>query len=205
MLGCHDGIPVLDLKGKEVNGKYNKGLLEDKEIETIMNTIMERGGRVKNLYDAEGKKISYYQINATFFSALGENEQKLLLARAVQMFMPGIPQVWYLDIFAGKKDHAAANKGGSGGHKEINRTTLSYEDIKQGLQKDVVINQLKIMRLRNTLKAFLGQVSINKTSKDKLSILWSYKESNALLKADLKTFAFSISYTEDKINTSLDF
>ena len=205
MLGCHDGIPVLDLKGKEIDGNYNKGLLDDKEIETIMNTIMERGGRVKNLYDAEGKKISYYQVNATFFSALGENEQKLLLARAVQMFMPGIPQVWYLDIFAGKNNHAAADKGGSGGHKEINRTTLSYEDIKQGLQKDVVINQLKIMRLRNTLKAFLGQVSINKTSKDKLSILWSYKESNALLKADLKTFAFSISYTEDKINTSLDF
>jgi sucrose phosphorylase len=23
---CHDGIPVLDLKGKEVNGVYNKGL-----------------------------------------------------------------------------------------------------------------------------------------------------------------------------------
>jgi sucrose phosphorylase len=25
MLGCHDGIPVLDLKGKLVNGVYNKG------------------------------------------------------------------------------------------------------------------------------------------------------------------------------------
>ena len=54
MLGCHDGIPVLDLKGKEVNGTYNKGLLEDSEIETIMNTILDRGGRVKNLYDASG-------------------------------------------------------------------------------------------------------------------------------------------------------
>jgi sucrose phosphorylase len=47
MLGCHDGIPVLDLKGKLVNGVYNKGLLEDSEIEGIMSTIMERGGRVK--------------------------------------------------------------------------------------------------------------------------------------------------------------
>jgi sucrose phosphorylase len=41
MLGCHDGIPVLDLKGKLVNGVYNKGLLEDSEIEGIMSTIME--------------------------------------------------------------------------------------------------------------------------------------------------------------------
>ena len=29
MLGCHDGIPVLDLKGKIIDGIYNKGLLED--------------------------------------------------------------------------------------------------------------------------------------------------------------------------------
>ena len=205
MLGCHDGIPVLDLKGKEVNGKYNKGLLEDKEIETIMNTIMERGGRVKNLYDPSGKKISYYQINATFFSALGENEQKLLLARAIQMFMPGIPQVWYLDIFAGKNNYVAADKGGSGGHKEINRTTLFQEDIELCLKKEIVINQLKIMRLRNTLKAFLGKVSIENVPENKLSILWSNKDSNAHLKADLKTCTFSISYTENNVNKKLDF
>ena len=103
---------------------YNKGLLEDNEIEDIMNIILERGGRVKNLYDPSGKKISYYQVNATFFSALGENEQKLLLARAIQLFMPGIPQIWYLDIFAGKNNYEAADEAGSGGHKEINRTTL---------------------------------------------------------------------------------
>ena len=76
MLGCHDGIPVLDLKGKQVNIGIIR-LLEDAEIERIMNTILERGGRVKNLYDPAGKKISYYQVNATFFSALGEDEQKL--------------------------------------------------------------------------------------------------------------------------------
>lgn len=205
MLGCHDGIPVLDLKGKEVNGKYNKGLLEDSEIEFIMNTVLERGGRVKNLYDAEGKKISYYQVNATFFSALGEDEQKLLLARAIQMFMPGIPQVWYLDLFAGKNNYTAADEVVSGGHKEINRTTLTKKDIELGLQKEVVINQLKIMRLRNTLKAFLGQISIRNVSKNELSILWSNKDSNAHLEANLKTFTFSISYTEDNVKVKLDF
>jgi sucrose phosphorylase len=45
----------------------NKGLLEDSEIEGIMSTIMERGGRVKKFYDPSGNKISYYQVNATFF------------------------------------------------------------------------------------------------------------------------------------------
>ena len=205
MLGCHDGIPVLDLKGKEVDGNYNKGLLEDKEIESIMNTIMDRGGRIKNLYDPSGKKLSYYQVNATFFSALGEVEQKLLLARAIQMFMPGIPQVWYLDLFAGTNNYVAADKAGSAGHKEINRTSLSKEEIEQGLQKKVVKNQLKIMRLRNTLKAFSGQINIREVSTNKLSILWLNKNSSAQLEANLETFIFSISYEEDNEKVKLNF
>ena len=205
MLGCHDGIPVLDLKGKEVNGFYNKGLLEDEEIENIMNKIIERGGRVKNLYDPLGKKISYYQVNATFFSALGENDKKMLLARAIQMFMPGTPQVWYLDIFAGKNDYKAANNGGSAGHKEINRTTLTEKDIEKGLKKEIVINQLEIMRLRNTLKAFLGEVKINESSDNEIDITWVLNEDSAQLQANVNTHNFIINYTQSGIKRTLTY
>ena len=60
----------------------------------------------------------YYQVNATYYSALGENDQKMILARAIQLFMPGKPQVWYLDLLAGKNDYAAVEKAGPAGHKE---------------------------------------------------------------------------------------
>jgi sucrose phosphorylase len=156
MLGCHDGIPVLDLKGKDIAGVARAGLLSDEEIDAVSERIIDRGGRVKNLYGPDGKKIAYYQVNATFFSALGEDERRLRLARAIQMFMPGIPQVWYLDVFAGKNDYAAADQGGTGGHKEINRTTLANSDIEQGLTRIVVRDQLELMRLRNTSPAFDG-------------------------------------------------
>ncbi|RYJ52894.1 glycosidase [Flavobacterium petrolei] len=202
MLGCHDGIPVLDLKGKEVNGVYNKGLLEDAEIESIMNTIMERGGRVKNLYDPSGNKISYYQINATFFSALGEDEQKLLLARVIQMFMPGIPQIWYLDIFAGKNNYEAADNGGSAGHKEINRTALSMNDIEEGLKTEIVKKQLEIIRLRNTSDAFSGEVEINDFADDILDIKWTNGTSIAHLIANLNNKGFTIKLTENEITTT---
>ncbi|CAM2809368.1 alpha-amylase family glycosyl hydrolase [Flavobacterium frigoris] len=205
MLGCHDGIPVLDLKGKDVNGVYNQGLLEDDEIEGIMNTIMERGGRVKNLYDPSGKKISYYQVNATFFSALGEDEQKLLLARAIQMFMPGIPQVWYLDVFAGKNNYEAADNGGSAGHKEINRTALTMQDIEQGLKTDVVKKQLEIIRLRNTSDAFLGKVEINDALDDALDIKWTNNKSVAHLIADLKTCHFTIDQIDKGTTKKMSF
>ncbi len=203
MLGCHDGIPVLDLKGKIVNGVYQKGLLDDADIEEMMALILERGGRVKNLYGADGKKISYYQVNATYFSALGENEQKLLLARAIQLFMPGTPQIWYLDIFAGTNDHQAADKAGAGGHKEINRTNLSLKDIEAGLKKEVVRQQLAMIRLRNTCKAFAGKVEFEESSETELTITWRNEAAFATLKADLKTHDFVIQYSESDSDSTL--
>lgn len=205
MLGCHDGIPVLDLKGKAIDDVYNKGLLSDGEIEGIMSKIMERGGRVKNLYDPSGNKISYYQVNATFFSALGEDERKLLLARAIQLFMPGIPQVWYLDIFAGKNNYEAADNGGSAGHKEINRTTLTLKDVEDGLKKDIVMNQLKLLRLRNTSKAFSGELKINESKDNEIDLLWVYNNEFAQLNADLNSFQFSIKYTENGEKIAMTF
>ena len=80
MLGCHDGIPMLDLKG----------LLSDEAIEKLIALIVSRGGMIKNLH---GAKNVYYQVNCTYFSALGADERKMLLARAIQLFMPGKPQV----------------------------------------------------------------------------------------------------------------
>jgi sucrose phosphorylase len=80
----------------------------------LIDLIVSRGGMVKNLH---GQKNLYYQVNATYYSALGESDQKMLLARAIQMFMPGKPQIWYLDLFAGKNDHEAVQRAGESGNQ----------------------------------------------------------------------------------------
>jgi len=203
MLGCHDGIPVLDLRGKDILGISREGLLSDEQIDNTIQRIMDRGGRVKNLYGPDGKKISYYQVNATFFSALGEDERKLRLARAIQMFMPGIPQVWYLDLFAGKNDYAAADKGGTGGHKEINRTTLSNSDIEQGLRRIVVQDQLQLIKLRNSSKAFYGELELGNTEEQSLEMTWTNGNSTATLQANLLDFGFTITHKDDSGEESL--
>ena len=132
MLGCHDGIPLLDLKG----------LLEEEDIQNLIDTVVSRGGYVKDLH---GAKNVYYQVNATYYSALGESDKRMLMARAIQLFMPGKPQVWYLDLFAGKNDYEAMAKAGVGGHKEINRSNLSLSQTDELLKKDVVIKQLELL------------------------------------------------------------
>ncbi len=200
MLGCHDGIPVLDLRGKAVDGDYREGLLSDEQIEAVIENVLARGGRIKNLYGANGEKIAYYQVNATYFSALGEDEQKLRLARAIQMFTPGIPQVWYLDLFAGSNDYAAADNGGTGGHKEINRTTLSQADIRERLGTSVVQDQLQLMRLRNTSPAFGGELEVVNSEPHLLNLVWRNAGHSASLQADLRDHGFSVSTSDGAAN-----
>ena len=196
MLGCHDGIPVLDLRGAQVGDELRPGLLDDDEIHAVMARIIERGGRVKNLYGPDGKKISYYQLNATFFSALGEDERKLRLARAIQMFMPGLPQVWYLDLFAGKNDYAAADSGGAAGHKEINRTNLSMDEVEDGLKRAIVQDQIKLIRLRNTSPAFDGELEIVDSEPHQLHMTWRGGGWEAVLEADLRGLGFSVTHQD---------
>ena len=197
MLGCHDGIPVLDLAGQEIYGVSKEGLLSDDQIEAVIDRILSRGGRVKNLYGPDGKKISYYQVNATYFSALGEDERKLRLARAIQLFVPGIPQVWYLDLFAGTNDYEAADRGGTGGHKEINRTTLELHDIEHGLKQIVVRDQLELIKLRNSSSAFYGELEIHDSAEHVLQLTWTNGACTASLNADLLEFSFSVTHRDE--------
>lgn len=180
MLGCHDGIPLLDLKG----------ILPEADIQKLIYLIVARGGLVKNLH---GQKNIYYQVNATYFSALGESEQKLLMARAIQLFMPGKPQIWYLDLFAGKNNHEAVKKAGPSGHKEINRTNFTSDEIKDALKKEVVKKQIEMIRFRNTCKAFEEGAEIRIQEEDGiLKITWNKDGFGAELTVDFISEEYEI-------------
>ncbi len=187
MLGCHDGIPLLDLKG----------LIADEQIERLIETVVKRGGCVKDLH---GKKNIYYQVNATYYSALGEDNAKLLLARAIQIFMPGKPQVWYLDLLAGENDYAAVEKAGPGGHKEINRTNLTLEQACKALKKNVVRQQLSLLRFRNSFPAFGfdAKFKILDSEPEIFKLRWENNGCTATLEANLKTYSYNIAATDEK-------
>ena len=157
-------------------------------IQALIDLVVSRGGLVKSLH---GQKNMYYQVNATYYSALGEDDRKMLLARALQLFMPGKPQVWYLDLFAGKNDLEAVARGGEAGHKEINRTNLTAQDIAAGLERPVVRDQLRLLRMRNACRAFEGgALTVEQPAPDRLILAWEREGSRARLEADLSTCAF---------------
>ena len=194
MLGCHDGIPLLDLKG----------LIPEEQIDNLIKMIVDRGGYVKDLH---GSKSIYYQVNATYYSALGEDDGKLLLSRAIQIFMPGKPQVWYLDLFAGKNAYEEVKRAGPGGHKEINRANMTLEQARKGLEKNVVLKQLSLLRFRNIFPAFGfdAKLTILGSEPQILKLCWKNNGCTATLDADLRNYHFHIIATDENGEIVYDF
>ena len=184
MLGCHDGIPLLDLKG----------IIKESQIEALIDLVVSRGGYVKNLH---GQKNMYYQVNATYYSALGEDDQKMLLARAIQMFMPGKPQVWYLDLFAGVNDHEGVRLAGVDGHKEINRTNLTMEQIETQLTKAVVKQQIELIKFRNECEAFgFDATFTSEKTAEGMILSWSNNNKKASLAVNINDYNFEITVSD---------
>jgi sucrose phosphorylase len=181
MLGCHDGIPVLDLAG----------LVPDDRIQRLIDLILSRGGIVRNLH---GQKDIYYQVYAAYYSALGEDDRKLLLARALQLFMPGKPQVWYWDLLVGKNDSAAVHRGGAEDEKAINRTNLTTGEVARRLQWPIVQEQLKLLKMRNECPAFGfdAELQVSQPDPHSLCMEWHNNGQSAVLRANLITCAFSV-------------
>lgn len=108
--------------------------------------------------------------------------------------MPGKPQIWYLDLFAGKNNLEAVEKAGSGGHKEINRTNLSMEQVQEGLRRNVVLKQLELIRFRNTCPAFMdgAKLTVMESEAHILKLQWENNGCKPTLESNLRDYSYII-------------
>ena len=142
-LDTHDGIGVVDVKD----------ILIDDEIDYASNELYKVGANVKRKYSsAEYNNLDIYQINSTYYSALGDDDVKYFLARLIQAFAPGIPQVYYVGLLAGKNDLELLEETKEG--RNINRHYYSNEEIAEEVQRPVVKALLNLFSFRNRSEAF---------------------------------------------------
>ena len=114
--------------------------------------------------------VDVYQINTTYYSALKENDRDYLISRAIQFFVPGIPQVYYVGLLAGKNDEELLKETGNG--RDVMRHYYSLSEIEESLENPVVEKLMKLMRFRNKYSAFNGKFEIQETDKHKLILSW---------------------------------
>jgi sucrose phosphorylase len=122
-------------------------------------------------------------VNSTFYSVLGEDDDAYLLARAVQLFTPGRPQVYYVGLLAGRNDLRLFEETGVG--REINRHRFTATEIDAALERPVVRAQLDLIRLRGSHPAFDGTFTARQESEGVLVLTWTHGEHRAELRADL--------------------
>lgn len=181
-LDTHDGIGIVDVKD----------LLPDEEIEKVKEQMYSQGANVKKIYSSEAyNNLDIYQVNTTYYSALGNNDRSYLLARAIQFFAPGIPQVYYVGMLAGSNDTELMEKTKNG--RDINRHYYTAEDIDKEQERPIVSDLKKLMELRNSHPAFGLEGSISVEAKDdKLVITRSCGDSRITLSANLSDYSFTI-------------
>ena len=119
VLDTHDGIGVIDAGANGLRPS-ERGLLNDEQVASLVESIHANAGEA-SLLAAVGaaSNLDLYQVNSTFFDALGRDEHRYLLAHAVRCFVPGIPQVYYVGLLAGVSDVELFERTGVG--RDINR------------------------------------------------------------------------------------
>ena len=182
VLDTHDGIGVVDAEG----------LLAAQEISALVQTIHERSRGESRLASGNtAANVDTSQINCTFYDALGGRDGEYLVARAIQCFIPGIPQIYYVGLLAGRNDSDLLRRTGVG--RDINRHYYDSAELSAAINRPVVRSLLSLLRIRNTHKAFGGTFMIEPSPEDRLVLHWTNDGEWVRLDADLSRMCGTIS------------
>ncbi|GMA24198.1 sucrose phosphorylase [Luteimicrobium album] len=181
VLDTHDGIGVIDV-GPDQLEPERAGLLTAQEVEDLVESIHGRsGGQSRRATGWAASNLDVYQVNCTYYDALSD-PGAYLIARAIQLFVPGVPQVYYVGLLAGRNDMALLASTGVG--RDINRHRYTPDELEAALGDPVVVRQLELLALRKTHPAFDG-VFEHVVDGSRLTLSWLAGDAYAVLDVDL--------------------
>ncbi|MBS99703.1 MAG: sucrose phosphorylase [Oceanospirillaceae bacterium] len=195
VLDTHDGICIPDVEGVLPDDRI-KGLIESVDSRSA-DPILRRSAVSAHSVGA------IYQLTCTFYEALMCNDDAYIAARAIQFFAPGIPQVYYVGLLAGRNDYDLLERTGEA--RDINRHYYSVEEVDEAIQQPVVQRLLALMRFRNTHPAFAGRFELHSSSDTSVSMGWRHAEHYCHLFVDLNFKTARVTYTDEDASEMLEF
>ncbi len=197
VLDTHDGIGVIDVGADQMldeAGQRRPGLLTPEEIDALVEGIHEHArDQSRKASGWAASNVDVYQVNCTYYDALARDDMAYLLARAVQFFTPGIPQVYYVGLLAGVNDMELLARSGVG--RDINRHYYTREQIQRDLNRPVVRALVDLIKLRNSHPAFAGTFQVSGQGPG-LTMRWTSGDAHVTLEADLATRAARITESD---------
>jgi sucrose phosphorylase len=198
VLDTHDGIGMIDVGIDGSDSQGCPGIIPPEELAALVEKIhTNSNGQSRLASGAAASNLDLYQVNCTFYDALERNDNDYLLARAIQFFAPGIPQVYYVGLLAGENDMQLLAKSGVG--RDINRHYYTFEEIDQALQRSVVQSLFELIRFRNQHPAFNGSFSMPESPDSKITLRWDNGKDWAMLEVDFVSGSYSISSSPFKL------
>ncbi len=193
-LDTHDGIGVVDAAD----------LLTQEQTDFTVEKLYSRGSNVKKKYSSsEYQNLDIYQINCTYYSALGEDDDAYIMARAVQFFAPGTPQVYYVGLLAGRNDLDLVEKTRQG--RDINRHDYTTEEIAAEVSRPVVERLNNLLRFRSSSPAFNGRFELIQSPPGQLILEWQDDLETVRLEADLDSSSCMITRIDGKTGRASTF
>lgn len=178
VLDTHDGIGVIDAGP----GAGLPGLLgEDAMAGVFARADRMTAGASGRMSQPVAWRRLPHQIASTFFSVLGDDPTAFVLARAVQLFLPGLPQVYYVGLLGGRNDLAQFERTGQG--REANRHRYTADQVSEALRTPVTRAQLALVGLRSEHPAFAGTFTVEPGSEHELMLRWQQGPHRAELAA----------------------
>ena len=202
VLDTHDGIGILDIASE--NGDPSlPGLVPPHELDRLVEIIhAATSGASRLATGAAASNLDLYQVNCTFYDALARVDRDYLLARAIQFFLPGVPQVYYVGLLAGHNDMELLRRSGVG--RDINRHYYARDELHTALQQPVVRSLCALIRLRNAHPAFQGDFSSAEPSDTEMVMRWRSGVERAELRVDFASRDYRLDVSDDGILRSLD-
>ena len=194
VLDTHDGIGIVDVGADASDRDARPGLVPPGEIDQLVEKIHElSGGESRQATGAAASNLDLYQVNCTYLDALGRDEGRYVLARAIQFFVPGIPQVYYVGLLAGHNDMALLARTKVG--RDINRHYYTRAQIEADLKQPVVQDLLALIRFRNSHPAFGGTFRLLDSGTRVLVLRWDLEKQFAELEVDLATAGGTLTWS----------
>lgn len=188
-LDTHDGIGVVDAEG----------LLTDDEIDLVVERVEGQTADLREIFPLpsmirkDGQKPQRYQLMTSYYSALARDDNAYLLARVFQLFVPGIPQIYYVGALFGANDLESLRTVPD--PRSANRHNYSIDEIAHDVAKPEVQLFLEVVRFRNSFPAFNGEFSQHSPSDGVLELTWAGDGCSTTLVADFGSAWFVVSST----------
>jgi sucrose phosphorylase len=190
VLDTHDGIGVIDIGADASDRAQRPGLVPPSEIDALVDWIHHNSrGQSREATGAAASNLDVYQVNCTFYDALARDDRAYLVARAIQFFIPGVPQVYYVGLLAGHNDMDLLARSRVG--RDINRHHYTRSEIETRLAEPVVQRLCELIRLRNRHPAFQGRFELLPGAAETLTMRWTNGAATAVLQVDFADLAAS--------------